>query len=298
MLLSLIYYLICRALSTGHRPTDDRDVKLLVLRHQVRVLRRQVKRPCLRPSDRLILAAASRRLPRPRWSSFIVKPETLLRWHRELVRHKWTFRRKHRGGRPGFDALTTDLIVHLARENPRWGYQRIRGELLKLDVRVSASTIRSVAAAPRPRTGTSPVRSNVERVPRLASPWHPRVRLLHRRDGGAQDALRLVLHRALDTAGASRRRHRASRPRLVTQQARNLAIGERLGNVGFLVRDRDAKFSGPFDEVFQSEGIRVTRTPIRAPRANAFAVSGSCAAFAPSVWITSSSSGIGTSSAS
>jgi len=84
----------------------------------------------------------------------------------------------------------------------------------------------------------------------------------------------------------------------VTQQARNLAIGERLGDVGFLVRDRDAKFSGPFDEVFQSEGIRVTRTPIRAPRANAFAVSGSCAAFAPSVWITSSSSGIGTSSAS
>ena len=79
MLLSLIYYLICRALSTGRRPTDNRDVELLVLRHQVRVLRRQVKRPCLRRSDRLFLAAASRRLPRPRWSSFIVKPETLLR---------------------------------------------------------------------------------------------------------------------------------------------------------------------------------------------------------------------------
>jgi putative transposase len=100
MLLSLIYYLICRALSAGHGSMDDRDVELLVLRHQVRVLRRQVKRPCPRRSDRLILAAASRRLPRPRWSSFIVKPETLLRWHRELVRHKWTFRRKHRGGRP------------------------------------------------------------------------------------------------------------------------------------------------------------------------------------------------------
>jgi putative transposase len=111
MLLSLIYYLICHALSAGHGPMDDRDVELLVLRHQVRVLHRQVKRPCLRRSDRLILAAASRRLPRPRWSSFIVKPETLLRWHRELVRHKWTFRRKHRGGRPGLDALTTDLIV-------------------------------------------------------------------------------------------------------------------------------------------------------------------------------------------
>jgi putative transposase len=90
---------------------DDRDVELLVLRHQVRVLRREVKRPCLRRSNRLILAAASRRLPRPRWSSLIVKPETLLRWHRELVRRKWTFRRKHRGGRPDLDALTTDQIV-------------------------------------------------------------------------------------------------------------------------------------------------------------------------------------------
>lgn len=109
MLLSLIYYIICRALSAGHGPMDDRDVELLVLRHQLRVLRRQVKRPCLRRSDRLILAAASPRLHRPRWSSFIVKPETLLRWHRELVRRKWAFRRRHRGGRPGFDALTTDL---------------------------------------------------------------------------------------------------------------------------------------------------------------------------------------------
>ena len=157
MLLSLIYYLICHALSAGHGSMDDRDVELLVLSHQVRVLRRQVKRPCLRRSDRLILAAASRRLPRPRWSSFIVKPETLLRWHRELVRHKWTFRRKHRGGRPGLDSLTTDLIVHLARENPRWGYQRIRGELLKLDVRVSASTIRTVLL--RHGLGPAPRRS-------------------------------------------------------------------------------------------------------------------------------------------
>lgn len=174
MLLSLIYYLICRALSAGHGPMDDRDVELLVLRHQVRVLRRQVKRPCLRRSDRLILAAASRRLPRPRWSSFIVKPETLLRWHRELVRRKWAFRRKHRGGRPGLDALTTDLIVHLARENPRWGYLRIRGELLKLDVRVSASTIRTVLL--RHGLGPAPRRSGPTWSEFLASQAHASIK--------------------------------------------------------------------------------------------------------------------------
>jgi hypothetical protein len=190
MLLSLIYHLICRALSTGHRPMDDRDVELLVLRHQVKVLRRQVKRPCFQRSDRLFLAAASRRLPRPRWSAFIVEPETLLRWHRELVRRKWTFRRKHRGGRPGLDALTTDLIVHLARENPRWGYQRIRGELLKLDVRLSASTIRTVLL--RHGLGPAPRRSGpkwsgflasqaqgIARAALVLGACPPRVQLVH-----------------------------------------------------------------------------------------------------------------------
>jgi transposase InsO family protein len=271
LLLSLIYYLICRALSAGHGSMDDRDVELLVLSHQVRVLRRQVKRPCLRRSDRLILAAASRRLPRPRWSSFIVKPETLLRWHRELVRHKWTFRRKHRGGRPGLDALTTALIVHLARENPRWGYQRIRGELLKLDVRVSASTIRTVLL--RHGLGPAPRRSGPTWSEFLASQAHG---ILACDFFTVETVVLKTLYVLFFIELSTRRVHLAgvtAHPdsAWVTQQARNLAIGERLGDVGFLVRDRDAKFSGPFDEVFQSEGIRVIRTPIRAPRANAFA---------------------------
>src|SRR5439155_8181622 len=101
-----------------------------VLRHQVKVLRRQVKRPALHRSDRLLLVAASRRLPRTLWSVFIVRPETLLRWHRELVRRKWTFRRTGQSGRPALGKETVDLIVRLGKENPRWGYQRIRGELL------------------------------------------------------------------------------------------------------------------------------------------------------------------------
>jgi hypothetical protein len=108
------------------------------------VLRRQVTRPALRRSDRLLLAAASRRLPRSLWSVFIVRPDTLLRWHRELIRRKWTFTKPGRPERPPVEPETVGLILRLGRENPRWGYQRIRGELLKLGVAVAATTVRSV----------------------------------------------------------------------------------------------------------------------------------------------------------
>ena len=100
MLFSLLYCLVRRLLGTGAPRPDERDIELLVLRHQVKVLQRQVKRPRLNRFDRLLLAAASARLPRRSWSSFIVRPETLRRWHRELVRKKWTFRKTGQPGRP------------------------------------------------------------------------------------------------------------------------------------------------------------------------------------------------------
>lgn len=93
MLFSLVYFLVGRVLGTGQRPNEGREIELLVLRHQVRVLQRQVKRPRLRRLDRLLLAAASKAMPRGQWSSFVVRPETLLRWHRELVGRKWTYKR-------------------------------------------------------------------------------------------------------------------------------------------------------------------------------------------------------------
>jgi putative transposase len=114
-----------------------------VLRHQVKVLRRTISRPELKDRDRVLLAAASRALSRERWASFMVTPQTLLRWHRELVRREWTYPRRG-PGRPPLDPEATDLIVRLGRENPRWGCVRIQGELRKLGIRVGASTVRRI----------------------------------------------------------------------------------------------------------------------------------------------------------
>jgi putative transposase len=118
MLFAFLYFLVRRILGTGRRPQAERDIELLVLRHQVRVLQRQVKRPTLRRLDRILLVAASRAMPRDLWSSFVVRPETLLRWHRELVRRKWTYRRRGRPGRPTIDPPRLGL-GHPAGQEPR-----------------------------------------------------------------------------------------------------------------------------------------------------------------------------------
>jgi putative transposase len=271
MLFSFLYWLACRLLGRRHRVDGERDIEILVLRHQLQVLRRQVKRPQLSRFDRLLLAAASQRMQKSLWSAFIVKPETLLRWHRELVRRKWTFRRRQGAGRPGLERETTELMLHLARENPRWGYQRIRGELLKLDVRVSATTIRTVL-----------LRHGLDPAPRRAGPtWRE---FLHSQASGilaadfftVETVLLKTLYvlffielatRRVVIAGATRSPDSA----WVTQHARNLAMEGRLEAVCFVLHDRDAKFSRPFDTVLQTEGASVIRTPIRAPKANAFA---------------------------
>jgi hypothetical protein len=130
-------------------------VENAVLRHQLVVLRRTVKRPELRRRDRVVWAAASGLLPRERWRAFVVSPQTLLRWQRELVRRKWTYRRR-RAGRPPLDRERRELVLRLVRENPRWGCVRIQGELRKLGIRVGATTIRSIIR--RSRLGPAPRR--------------------------------------------------------------------------------------------------------------------------------------------
>ena len=127
MLFSLLYFLVCRLLGACGRHQEERDIELLVLRHQLKVLQRQVTRPKLRRLARVLLAAASRRLPRGSWSSFMVRPETLLRWHRELVRKKWTFRKKGQLGRPPIDADVRDLVVASAGRTRAGGTSGSRG---------------------------------------------------------------------------------------------------------------------------------------------------------------------------
>lgn len=123
----------------------DREVELLLLRHELGVLRRTVRRPRLKPADRLILAALTRRLSKSAWGSLLMRPETVLGWHRALVRGKWAaFGRRRGPGRPRLSEKSRELILRLAKENPRWGYMRIRGELLKLGYGISASTIRNL----------------------------------------------------------------------------------------------------------------------------------------------------------
>src|SRR5213593_4435511 len=122
---TLVFLLIRRVLrlvGLGPKP-DDKDVEIAVLRHQLAVLRRQVARPRYTPTDRIVLATLAKLLPRDRWKIFLVTPSTLLRWHRELVRQRWTY--PTTGRRRGLGPAVVELVLRLARDNPRWGYMRI-----------------------------------------------------------------------------------------------------------------------------------------------------------------------------
>ena len=252
---------------------DAKDVEIAVLRHQLVVLRRQVARPRYTPADRMLLATMARLLPRERWPLFLVTSSTLLRWHRELVRRRWTYPQAGRRGRRSLPEDVVQLVVRLARENCRWGYLRIVGECRKLGVAVSATSVRTILRShrlgPAPRSG--------------GQSW---LAFLRSQAAGtvACDFL------TVETIGLtrlyvlffieleSRRVHLAgitARPAgaWVTQAARNLLIdlGECATRFRFLIRDRDAKFSAAFDTVFAAAGAEVVKIPPQAPRANAYA---------------------------
>ncbi len=245
-------------------------VENAVLRHQLRVLRRSVERPSLTRCDRVLLAAASRLLPRERWAVFLVSPQTLMRWHRELVRRKWTCRRRS-SGRPPLDPAVRELVFRMARENPKWGCVRIQGELRKLGLRVGATTIRSLLR--RAGLGPAPRRGGPSWAEFLRAQAHGIVAC----DFFTVETMWLRTLYVLFFIEHGTRRVRlagvTAHPdgKWMRQQARNLAVDEELENVRFLIHDRDAKFAAPFDVILRDESVRVIRTPVQAPRANAVA---------------------------
>jgi transposase InsO family protein len=270
----LFCYLVLRGLlqlaALRVRSNDFKELEIVVLRHELAILRRQRKRPVLTTVDRLFLAAASRFLARERWRSFMITPATLLRWHRRLVAKGWTFTRL---GRPPMRREIRDLVLRLARDNPRWGYQRIVGELKGLGISVSATTVRTWLRA----AGLGPSCS------RRGTTWREFVRT-HRHSLLAVDFFTVEtlwlqrLYVLFFIELASRRVHLAGctpHPGApwVVQCARQLTwtVASRPEPVRFLIRDRDQKFTNQFDDVFRSEGIEIICTPFRTPQANGVA---------------------------
>jgi transposase InsO family protein len=210
-------------------------------------------------------------LPRSRWQSFLVTPTTLLRWHRHLVARHWTY--PGQIGRPPISGEIRDLVLRLARENPRWGYQRIVGEISGLGLAVSATTAKKILR----EAGLGPAGS------RSGPSWRAFLR------GQAKSMLAIDfftvetitlqrLYELFFIEIGSRRVHLAgctANPTgpWVTQQARQFAwtLHEQQSSFRFLIRDRDSKFTRDFDAIFRSEGIQIIKTPVRAPKANAFA---------------------------
>lgn len=252
------------------RSQRSKELEILLLRHELAILRRGKPRPGLRHADRVFLAALARVLPRELRPLFLVSPATLLRWHRRLLARRWTYPR-HAPGRPPLQRELRNLSVRLGRENPHWGYRRIAGELQQLRFVVSSTTVRKVLLA----TGIPPAPRRHGTTWRQFLRQHAvGLRLLHGRNRVPAARLRLffislerrrIEHIALTSSPSGD---------WVAQHARNLTsdLVER-GDTppAFLVHDRDSKFGRAFDDVFRSEGTTIIRTPIQAPNANAYA---------------------------
>ena len=254
MILSVVYLLVRRLLELAillGRSEASKEIEILVLRHELEVLRRQAPRPQHRRRDRLLLAALSRLLPRSGWHVFTVTPQTLLRWHRQLVTRRWTYPSRP-PGRPRTARTIRDLVLRLARDNPSWGHRRIQGELIGLGHRVAASTVWEILR----RAGVDPAPQ------RAGSSWR---QFLTAQAHGiiacdfftVETVLLRRLYVLIFIELADRRVHLAgvtTHPtgEWVTQQARNLLLDpdERAASLRYLIRDRDAKFTSAFDAVF------------------------------------------------
>jgi putative transposase len=287
----MLFFLLAQAFSLlldliwcCHRAERDKDVEILLLRQQLRILqRRQPRAPHSSHCEKLTLVVLMGKLtqltttPRARLAQVVLlfKPDTMLKWHRELVRRKWKFAKKAPLGRPPISPELEALILRLAKENPRWGYGKIEGELGKLGYDIGRSTIRDLLK--RKRVPPAPERC------KRGSTWH--TFLTHYKGEiiacdffTVETAWLKTLYVLFFIELGSRRVHLAGcttnpTSAWVTQQARHLSWKIQDGDVPirFVIHDRDTKFTMTFDTVFRSEDVTIIRTPVRAPNANAFA---------------------------
>jgi putative transposase len=253
------------------RSPEFKALEIVVLRHELAVLRRQVQRPTWRGADRVFLRAASRRLSRVRWSLCLVTPTTLLGWHRRLVANRWTYPR--RAGRPPIGREIRAVVIRWARENPRWGYQRLVGELKGLGVVVSATSVRKILHAHH--LGPAGTR----RGPSWREFLRAQANSLMAVDFFSVDTVWLQrMYELFFIEVGSRRVHLAgctARPdgEWVTQKARQVAWSraEREQPVRVLIRDHDGTCTNSFDAVFDAQGTRIIRTPVQVPQVNGIA---------------------------
>ena len=269
-LLYLIFVRLCGWLALLPRSDNVKNTEILVLRHQIAVLQRQVRSPRLSWADRAVLAALTRRLSAAhrRQLSLIVTPRTLLRWHADLVRRRWTYARRT-AGRPRTSPAIRRLVVEMARDNPTWGYRRIYGELTGLGHKIAPSTIWAILKE-----------AGIDPAPQRAAASWKQFLSAQAKTIAAVDFFHIdtVFLRRLYVLFVIEHHHRRVHLAGVTahptaawtvQQARNMLmdLGERTDGLKFLIRDRDAKYTDAFDAVFTAAGMRVITTPVQAPRA-------------------------------